>query len=144
MKGATVVSETFKDLPYYRDGQWVRAPWPLQEDWTTNLDAALRAGGFVPFLVVGEDVRTGIEIKTWRRESTAPHFFIIVGDTESWAAVVAHELNDLMDLLARWAPVVSHSALACVLEDPEYYLEKVISRIETGSWPKPPRYHKST
>ena len=116
----------------YMDGKWTHQPCPIQ--WDNDDD--LTANGYVKFLGLGDQKTTGIEIETWRRDET-PRFWVSISDDNATEFVLAHDVNDVCDLLVHWAPMVQTAAFAALHNNPEVgIIEKIIRRIETGTWPK--------
>lgn len=114
------------------DGKWTHQPCPIQ--WDSDDDLA--ANGYNKFLGLGDCETTGIEIKTWCRDET-PRFWVSISDDNAAEFLLAHDVNDVCDLLARWAPMVQTAAFAALHNDPEVgIIEKIIRRIEIGTWRK--------
>lgn len=125
-------------IPCFSKGQWRDVPSPfsgISGREPMDFDRLGFIGGFE----LGEDVVTGIAIKTWRR-AVSPNWFVMVEDCSAWDEVMADGLPDIMDLLSRWAPAVQASAISVFLQnsDSQYgFAERLIRRIETGRWPSP-------
>jgi hypothetical protein len=102
-------------LPCYGYGQWFQTADPMAVAGDLAPEEALKAVGFErQFVMRGYHESFGLE--TWYRREE-PHWFIWVQDDSWFHGVLAVEVHDMMDLLAKWAPVVQSARLDALLED---------------------------
>jgi hypothetical protein len=106
---------------HYGNGKWqtidLFADYTEGTSWTNYLGAK----GWEIFLQLGDD-DSDTWIQTWRREDGDPGFLIRVHDVASASPCVQVDtFPELMDLLAKWAPVIQTAAVVSVLDDLRQY-----------------------
>ncbi|MFI9231349.1 hypothetical protein [Streptomyces rimosus] len=87
----------------YRDGKWTRFQSPLSrsaEDW----DAAVEQAGYEEFFSSGE---ADVNVLVIKVHKGASDYLIELESISRYEYVFAATLPDVMDLLAKWMPVVS-------------------------------------
>jgi hypothetical protein len=95
------------EMPCYKAGQWDSAPDPLAglPDGADVVEE-LRRQGYESCFEIGVD--HGVMLQAWRRPKVAPHWLVQVTDSHSTIhEVLAEGLPDALDLLGRWAPLVT-------------------------------------
>ncbi len=110
--------------PYYANGQWSQVEDPigtvLRQRPALGWESALTAVDFSLWHHAGppedDEDHGGLRYNVYSR-SGAPHFVLLVDGGEGGALhpVYAATVCDVMDLLARWAPVVQQGLLDQVL-----------------------------
>jgi hypothetical protein len=117
---------------HYSNGQWEPANLLADCPEGTDPDAHLRATGWEGFLTVG-DIDSAMWIKTWRKKDDDSGFLIEVGDVATDSPYIQVDtFPELMDFLARWAPVVQAAAMVHVLDDLSHYEIRGDGPLEMG------------
>ena len=105
--------------PLFRAGAWTTtpfAPYTTTDDW----DEALKLLGFTLWMTT--EGMTGcldllpLSLRVWAR-SEHPRYVIEVNTVDAFDHALTHDLPDLMDLLARWAPAIQAFAVAGLIGD---------------------------
>jgi hypothetical protein len=101
------------EMPCYKAGRWETAPDPLAGlPDGADVEEELRRRGYESCFEFGTD-HHGMMLQAWQRSKIAPHWFVQVTDSHSTIhEVLADGLPDALDLLGRWAPLVTAWAAA--------------------------------
>lgn len=101
-------------LPHYRNGSWTE-PVPLP-DWADGEDGEtwLKRLSYEDFTKVGMS-DSSYSIRAWARKD-APEYLIEFSDGNVCPMVTAATVGDALDLIAKWAPIVSAGILGDVAE----------------------------
>ncbi|MFE5871693.1 hypothetical protein ACFQ6V_24015 [Streptomyces roseifaciens] len=94
----------------YTGGEWTRVPDPFREapDWFT----AVKEAGYSEFFASGDDVTNTLAIKVYTGRTD---YLVEVASIAGCEVVFAATLPDVMDLLAKWIPVVNAVTLGNLL-----------------------------
>lgn len=98
-------------IPYFHRGAWRQVPDPLPSK-PEDLEEALHSAGFTSGLqpLLGSDPDT-MTIQVAHGPDEDPRFYLAVTLATSVHSVLAGDVADLMDLLARWVPAVQMPTL---------------------------------
>ncbi len=104
---------------HYTNGQWT--PIDLFADCPDNADVNtyLKSTGWEEFLSVGAETDGPINLKTWQRtRDDGVEYLLEVNDVHSCSPYMKVDtFPDLMDLMARWSPVIQTASVTYVLND---------------------------
>ncbi|MGW4995950.1 hypothetical protein ACWEQ3_52000 [Streptomyces mirabilis] len=116
------------------EGEWRQTQDPLAahrhlEDW----NAEVKAAGYVLWTSFPQQDTTPVALEVYRGEEAgpAPLFLVNVSTSSFYETVCAESVPALMELLARWTPVVQGAAvgrLAGQLED-EHVIRSAARRL---------------
>jgi hypothetical protein len=106
-------------IPHYASGQWSEGPdWlSVISEGTTWWRDVLRNGGYITSTELAQP--SGIEVILYRRiggRQDVPPFFIEIGDGSGHEVFSVSTLADALDLMARWAPVVTAALISDTFE----------------------------
>jgi hypothetical protein len=103
---------------HYADGEWSSGPDLLLDSWEDGEeeDAPLGRLGYELFTTIGRaDVPTGVGIAVYSRRE-APRFLIEVeGESGLSEHIYAAQSHDVLELLARYAPIAQAAAVSSVV-----------------------------
>jgi hypothetical protein len=102
------------DIPVYDAGQWTTWPDPTDPNPDLDWNQARVSSGYTVASTIAPGSRTGLPtVEVWsfssrttEKKPGAPQYLIDVHLEEEVNVVGARSFPDLMDLLARWAPVL--------------------------------------
>ncbi|MEU8526443.1 hypothetical protein AB0C77_12725 [Streptomyces sp. NPDC048629] len=105
--------------PLFRAGTWTTFPFdPCAK--TTDWDDALGQLGFSQWTATDGMTDSAdllpLSLRIWMR-SEHPRYVVEVDTIDSFDHVLAHDLPDVMELLARWAPAIQAFAVAGLIGD---------------------------
>lgn len=102
---------------HYERGCWTETSFPDQA-WPegTSWEAARQQLGYEEHFSIGGDSLAAFTIEIHRRQEH-PQFLITLSDLNMWETITAGTLPDALDLLARYAPIVSAAELADAVSD---------------------------
>ncbi len=101
------------DEHLYRNGNWTTMEDPFEDG---VIEDQLVTMGFEPHFVIGDPGVT-MSVEVWKRAEETPHYYLSLSDAARVENVFAEELPDMLELLARWAPIVQAGIIADVLDD---------------------------
>jgi hypothetical protein len=105
--------------PYFINGTWSEGPDILMNSWTDDqdFDVARRAAGFeYPY----HELRLGnydLNVTAWSRKESPRYMFGIQATSSELNFIYADFLPDVLDLLAKWLPMVRDSLIITILGD---------------------------
>lgn len=102
---------------HYDNGKWTETTF-FEDAWQDgeSLDALLKRMGFETYTSIGDGRTSAFSLTAYRRDE-APCYLVQYSDTNMWEAITAARLPDAMDLLARYAPIVTASEISDVVSD---------------------------
>jgi hypothetical protein len=106
---------------HYDNGQWLETtfeddillPGPVPDNWP---DDPLRGLGYEGIVYAGDEYTT-FHLQLWYGREASPPCILLIGDTDWSDTITAARLPDGLDLVARYAPIVTASALGTVMRD---------------------------
>jgi hypothetical protein len=112
-------------VPHYQDGQWstgdawIDRSWAEPRPWHPAKGCAVR--GYYPAPVARLGIESGLKIYLWARDEDVgddvPPCLLLVTDGNQPAYLSAGSLPDALDLMGRWAPVVTAAILTRVYDN---------------------------
>jgi len=101
---------------HYENAAWTETTF-LDDAWGDGdgWDDVMKRLGYEHYMGVGSDA-TAFEVQVYRRKD-APKFIVTFSDGNLWDSMTAGSLPAAMDLLARYAPIVTASVVSDVISD---------------------------
>jgi hypothetical protein len=104
---------------HYEAGHWTETAF-LDDAWeaasSSNWDTVRESLGYAHYTGIGDEHGNAFTLAVHRRDEP-PKFIVEFSDGNIWDAVTAGTLPDALDLLARYAPIVTASEIACAVSD---------------------------
>jgi hypothetical protein len=110
-------------VPHYEGGQWSTGPDWIDQNWADpppRLEDACAVRGYCHLPVTKIGMRYGLEIYLWARAAgvtDVPPCLLLVVDGGSSTYLSAGSLPDGLDLMGRWAPLVTADILSDVYDE---------------------------
>jgi hypothetical protein len=97
----------------YSDGRYTPIP-PVLADCPTgaDVDEYLRTLGWLALFTVGDPDTGGLSVDCWQHASSGEFMAAVQTSQAGLPFVVVATFGELMDLLTRWAPLLSAAQLA--------------------------------
>lgn len=117
-KETSTVSDDAGVLDCYSNGEWRTVPWPLADIKATSLDEQLERGGYEQ----GMTYHGALGDSSWSMEAHCstedrkPAWLVQVTDGEGGFFFGADTPADVLDLFARWSPMLTADALAHIYD----------------------------
>ncbi|OLF06917.1 hypothetical protein [Actinophytocola xanthii] len=109
--------EPGSDLALSADGTWERFDVFAGHPDVSDVTEYLRNQGWYSFLRLGDAEELGIEIEVWASMQGAGYLIDVSGRAGGGSFLKVTTLPQVMDLLAKWAPVVQAMSIARVVTD---------------------------
>jgi hypothetical protein len=104
---------------HYEAGRWTENTF-LDDAWeaasSSSWDTVRESLGYTHYTGIGDEHGNAFTLAVYRRDE-APRFIVEFSDGNIWDAMSAGTLPDALDLLARYAPIVTASEVAGAVSD---------------------------
>src|ERR1035441_628843 len=103
---------------HYEHGTWTETTFPDDEgEGTGTWEAQRKHLGYEEHMGIGTDTgMCAFTVNVYSRDQP-PRYLIELSDNNLWEAVTAGTLPDALDLLARYAPIVTASEITSAVTD---------------------------